>query len=514
MSVTAKYVEQAEQWTPALHKQILYPERVVEVLEDEGAFQGWSTRNAGSISELQQQSFGKDESFVLDFGDHRVGYLRMSVKPTGSPPDAPLRLKLVFGEMPCEIGENFADYDGWLSRSWLQEEIINIDVLPCEIQLPRRYTFRYLKVIVLETSLKYKVAFPEIHCEAVSSADASALEPLPDRVPEELRRMDRIALKTLENCMQTVFEDGPKRDRRLWIGDLRLQALVNYETFRNNKLVKRCLYLFGGMTLAGGEVGACIFEQPKPHVDDTYCFDYSLFFTAVLHDYYKATGDMETLRELWPLAWEQLELAFGKVGSAGIINEAAAARSFIDWHAELDKQAAAQGVFIYCLKRGRQLARELRLEEAAALLSERIERLSNAAKTELFDELLGLFASGEKRQISWASQVWMVLAEVFGQEENRRLLDRLFAESPAIRPNTPYMFHHLIEALFAAGCKERAVEQMQAYWGKMAEQGADTFWEVFNPEDDKLSPYGSHLINSYCHAWSCTPSYFIRQYLV
>lgn len=108
----------------------------------------------------------------------------------------------------------------------------------------------------------------------------------------------------------------------------------------------------------------------------------------------------------------------------------------------------------------------------------------------------------------------MVLAEILGQKGNHRLLERLLAESPAIRPNTPYMFHHLIEALFVAGCKELAVQQMHAYWGKMVEQGADTFWEVFNPEDDKLSPYGSHLINSYCHAWSCTPSYFIRRYLV
>ena len=24
------------------------------------------------------------------------------------------------------------------------------------------------------------------------------------------------------------------------------------------------------------------------------------------------------------------------------------------------------------------------------------------------------------------------------------------------------------------------------------------------------SPYGSHLMNSYCHAWSCTPAYLLR----
>ena len=36
-------------------------------------------------------------------------------------------------------------------------------------------------------------------------------------------------------------EDGPKRDRRLWLGDLRLEALANYETYRNFDLVKRLL---------------------------------------------------------------------------------------------------------------------------------------------------------------------------------------------------------------------------------------------------------------------------------
>lgn len=36
-----------------------------------------------------------------------------------------------------------------------------------------------------------------------------------------------------------------KRDQRLWMGDLRLQALANYETYQMNDMVKGCLYLFG-----------------------------------------------------------------------------------------------------------------------------------------------------------------------------------------------------------------------------------------------------------------------------
>jgi len=59
-------------------------------------------------------------------------------------------------------------------------------------------------------------------------------------------RIDQVSLRTLRNCMQDFFEDGPKRDRRLWLGDLRLQALTNSVTYRNFDLVKRCLYLFAG----------------------------------------------------------------------------------------------------------------------------------------------------------------------------------------------------------------------------------------------------------------------------
>lgn len=59
--------------------------------------------------------------------------------------------------------------------------------------------------------------------------------------------IDNVAVLTLQNCMQEVFEDGPKRDRRLWLGDLRLQALVNDVTFARHDLVRRCLYLLPGI---------------------------------------------------------------------------------------------------------------------------------------------------------------------------------------------------------------------------------------------------------------------------
>jgi hypothetical protein len=106
----------------------------------------------------------------------------------------------------------------------------------------------------------------------------------------------------------------------------------------------------------------------------------------------------------------------------------------------------------------------------------------------------------------------MVLAGVLPQEENRELMERLLKERPAVGIATPYMYHHLVEALLISGKTEQAIAEMKNYWGGMIRDGADTFWELYDPSNKDFSPYGSHLINSYCHAWSCTPTYLIRKY--
>ena len=114
-----------------------------------------------------------------------------------------------------------------------------------------------------------------------------------------------------------------------------------------------------------------------------------------------------------------------------------------------------------------------------------------------------------------ASQVWMVRAKVMSPEENKEIMkamiDQLF---PVKNIATPYMYHHIVEALFEGGLEEEAIQLMKDYWGKMIDLGADTFWEAFDPDQPDYSPYGSPILNSYCHAWSCTPVYLIHKYIL
>lgn len=507
------FVMTAEGLKKKLNVKKTEPTALVTVQKDPTAVFGWQSKKAAKIESLSDKSYGKGESVIIDFGDHQVGYLVMKIRPVGSPPDAPLHMRLTFGEMPLEMGEDFATYDGWVSSSWLQQETIHIDVLPHVLQMPRRYSFRYLKIEVLDTSPKYTVAFDEIYCETVTSADIRNVTPISTTDPMTAE-IDRVSIKTLQDCMQDIFEDGPKRDRRLWLGDLRLQALANYETFKNHDLVKRCLYLFAAVPDENGQVSANLFVAPNLIPDDTYLLDYSLFFPVSLYDYFVATEDLETVKELWPTAYRQIELAFSRVNEHHLMEDdvTGAWWSFIDWHQDLNKQAASHAVMIYAMKRALGLARALNDDKRAAFLDSKIKLMKKAAIEYLWDEKQNFFVSGAEKQVSWASQIWMVLAEVFDIEQSSRLIDVLLTERPTISPVTPYMYHHLIDALIMVDETDVARQVMTEYWGEMIEDGADTFWEAYDPQNKGFSPYGNNLINSFCHAWSCTPTYFIRKY--
>ncbi|MBQ5396538.1 MAG: glycoside hydrolase, partial [Alistipes sp.] len=112
----------------------------------------------------------------------------------------------------------------------------------------------------------------------------------------------------------------------------------------------------------------------------------------------------------------------------------------------------------------------------------------------------------------YLSQVWMILSETLSAKEGVRALEYVLSDSTTCYPGSPYAYHYLIEAMLQCGMNERARELLVSYWGGMIEKGADTFWEVYDPNEDKKSPYGFFPVNSYCHAWSCTPVYFINKY--
>lgn len=173
----SEFKQVAEQLKPQLNTKLQQPKHYITTYEDSQAIHGWNAKKIATWQEMKHKAYGKNESFIVDFNDHMAGFLRLNINPVGSPPDAPLHIKLTFGETLVEVSEPFYNYEGWLSSSWLQEEVFYVDVMPATITLPRRYSFRYLKVSVLDTSPKYSVSFDAISCKTVTSADINKIPP-------------------------------------------------------------------------------------------------------------------------------------------------------------------------------------------------------------------------------------------------------------------------------------------------------------------------------------------------
>jgi hypothetical protein len=506
----AAFLRTAQALTPALFERRLAVAALVEPAAEPGLALRFAMRPVADGATLARRNWAEGDAFIADFGEHLTGYLSFTAAPTGSVADSPIRLRLTFGEVPTDVAEPLHPYRGWISAAWLPEEVITIDDLPAAFRLARRHAFRYVKVEVLAASRRFGVCFENLTAHAVTSARGAPAS-LPDSYPEWLRRIDLVSQHTLRDCLQTCFEDGPRRDRRLWVGDLRLQALVNYETFRENDVVKRCLYLFAGLPRSDGLVNGCVYERPVPTYADTTTLDYAALYCVTLQEYVAATGDLACGRELWPVARRQIDCLLARLDETLMFHDGGETWCFIDWAFGLDKSAATHAVIVFALRRMLALAGAIGTAAEVAHYGPIIDGMVAAARAQLFDAARGLYLSGPSMQVSCATQAWMVLAGIPESDAAARAaLRNALADPQAVRPITPYLYHYIAEAMLACGMDDEALQLVRVYWGGMLDAGADTFWEAFDPAEPLASPYGDIHANSYCHAWSCSPAWLFR----
>ena len=462
-----------------------------------------------TITLPEKTSLETGDSFVLDLGNHYVGKFSFKMDNVDNFIDAPTKLIIKFCEDWREVENDFANYKGRMSHTWLQEEIVFIDY-PKTVTMERRFSCRYIKITVEKT--KFPIKLYDFTFNASTSANENDLISASPSTPL-LETIDKVAINTLKECMQTFFEDGPKRDRRLWIGDLRLEALTNYYTFNNLELVRRCLYLFAaGKTNSLGFVPSYVYETPYFYSGKANIIDYALLYVVTVCDYYEHTSDRNTIDDLLTVCKNQLDCYEKILDENLIVTKQEGWAFFIDWCPGLSGYVALQGVYLYTLEKFISLLKLIN-DNDYIKYEELLNKVRKASKKELFNKEKGVFTHKiDGEQISVHSQVWMILGGVIDGEEAQKVLKYALNNKDAKQPFTPYMWHYVIEAMFKLGLNEDAVDVIKEFWGGMINRGADTFYEVYVPSDPDFSPYGDRMVNSLCHAWSCSPSYFIRKY--
>ena len=446
-SQRASWAEKAEQSIPRLTVTEKKPVVLVNIVKDETAFQQYKAVQTAPINKLYDSSFKETKSVIVDFGEHITGSFSFSTDLLRAESDAPARFKLTFGEVPSELVTPFDPYQGGLSRAWLQDEVVTVMTMPATMTIPRRVSFRYVKIELIATPPGYDFCISGMKCDAVTSV-VNTPEELSATTPQLFKDIDRVSLNTLKECMQTVYEDGPKRDQRLWLGDLYLEALANNYSFKQYDLTKRCLYLLASLSEHNGKLNATVFEAPEPKPQARqHLYDYSFLFGVTLKDYLLETGDRETAEDLWPVVKKQLESAYKYLQDDGMMNYEQASREwwiFFDWKDGLHREVAFHGVTIFAFREAYELAQLLNKENEVSQLPGLIKKMKKAVRKHYYNPKTGLFTGILNDQVSYASQIWMVLGEVPTQKEAQRALKALKTTQNVCTPGAPYLLHYYI----------------------------------------------------------------------
>jgi alpha-L-rhamnosidase len=453
-----QFADIADELLPQLQEWDRLPRRLVEFEKDSSKYFGLRAVETSPVEELPSMLWGKGDQFVLDFGIHMVAHLSFHLEGEGTNVDAPCRMRVTFGESPFDVTEDQMSVNTWISTSWLPDETITIDFMPENVSLPRRHSFRYIRFQIIDTSPKYEVKFSNIVCKAVSCVGPENRIDVYSFEDPLLRSLDQLSVFTLRDCMQTVFEDGPRRDRRLWIGDLRLQALTNYCTFRDYNLVKRCLFMFAALSREDSSLPACLFEKPNLRAATDYIVDYDALFGPIVYDYVVASGDVKTGHALWPTIQGSLKMALSHIDPAtGAFDPSRTkAWKFLDWEERLDHTAGMHGLLLYSLKSTAALAKLLNIPSLP--YNEEIEKMTNAAGVFL-DKQSGSFVSGEQRQVSHASAAWLTLSGAFPIDVCRKGLQSALELPESVKPLTPYLYHHVCDALASVELYEECLKR-------------------------------------------------------
>lgn len=433
---------------------------------------------------------------MVDFGEELVGHLTVTA-------DAPARLTLAPGESTLEA----RDFDERTENPTRTAGLVASGTWRDQ----RRSALRYVCVrndgVAPVTA---EVGLDAFEIALTSTGEFRTADPLLDHIYEVGRR-------TVIRCTHDFVEDGPKRDRLLWLGDLAATADVFGLAIGDLRPLRRSLLLAAAIQLRNGALPGV-----GPHPNDLVLADYVPQWVIGAAAYVRHTGDLDTAELLLPTIRRTLQFLAERIGPEGLVGpeEETDWWVFLDWNrrepfgSPIEKRGYVVVLSLMAaaaFEAGGDLARWLgndrqaiAWQSRAALLRERVlERSWDDDLRAIVDWVRG----GERtRHVSRFTTAWALTAGVGTPVQRAAMADLLAHPAGRAEPTTTgYGQAYNVAALFDAGYPEAALAVVRRYWGAMLERGATTFWESFDPDEDRateLDLYGRRYAVSRCHGWS------------
>ena len=340
-----------------------------------------------------------------------------------------------------------------------------------------------------------------------------------------IKNIWEVGWRTARLCANETYFDCPYYEQLQYVGDTRIQALISLYVSGDDRLMRNAITAYDNSRIPDG-----LTQSRYPCSSMQIIPPYSLFWVAMIHDYWMHRSDTEFVKSNLRGIDDVLNWHEKYIGSNARLDspdplrprsEASASRArqgmlgvvpwwnFVDWSWPWDNRKGMGGVppgadqgrssiltlqFVYALNYAAQLNESLGKHYFADHYRKLADSLKNSTYKLCWDDKRGLLAdTPDKKIFSQHANVLAVLVDLVPAGEQKKLMEKVISEK-GLTQCTFYFRFYLIRAMKKAGLGDQYVEMLQP-WRDMLKMGLTTFAE--NPEPTR----------SDCHAWSASPNY-------
>jgi len=458
-----EYTESRKQYP----REIIHPVRLCEYNKGNGLINGirsLSGKTQIKVDVVAPRSYDGPVLF-LDFGEEMAGYLRVAINSKEG-----VNLRLLYGETLSEC-HNIAPRTALL-RKMVTEEIL---IAPGDQQWESRTRqgFRFLRIeftdcpngAILTDINVHSANYPVNYTGYFSCSD-----PLLNKIWSSGRR-------TLHLCMQEYYLDAIKRDRFLWVGDLRLEALINYYLFGDLELLRSSCAAFAKVQYPDGAIPSVLGEGAP------VLWDYVAWWPVCFADYYQFSADKTFLQAHLKEIIKAAKWLVAKAGRDGLIN--VPANTTEKWLCILSRAVGKDPAF-------------------------------NALYYKAISATIAVLdAAGDKKTKAYFENIAAGIAKSFFKKFN--VLPEDYLPDPAEPATGALNSFDKCEAYFKSNQISAGLNYIRENWRGMLDYGCDTFWEIVFVDpagsiQDKQK-WDKYQTISHCHGWTGSPSYLLPAYV-
>jgi hypothetical protein len=449
---------------------------------------------------------------ILDFAENAAGYLVYELEGTpGTIVDCG------YGEH-CDDGRVACAAQG---VRYVDRMVLGVGRLHYQLMLPK--TLRYLLLEVRQGqatlhAVRHDVSTCPVRWDGRFTAPAAPA----------LAAIWQAGAHTVQQCMEDIYMDTPRRERAGWLGDFLPEAMATYHAFGETRLARHSLELF----LASQQPAGYLIGR-YPSNDGPNMPSFTADFTPAVADYVRHSGDVAFARACWPgiarvTAWfEQQRTADDLLVVTPTRRDPAQGYGYvlIDWAPlQLDGAVTAMVMhYLHHLEEAAWLAGMLEYAAAVAQLSALAERTRAALRTHCFDPARGVFVNcvyeGRRSvrrgyQENLLALLWDIATPAQAAALSRALLPPdqplpiltadgareyehiaggtyPWDDAVPVPLGSPYFDYFALAALFETGRGELALCHLRERYGALLARGSTTVWEDWAGEASRSHGWGA-----------------------